>query len=501
MAHGTISKLRGLVTATAAIAATLALVPGVAVAASYDMASTPQPDTDVVTGAETGTLTVEGLVSGDTVYAYRFVESTYTQSSNSLNTVLASDGYGFTLDQLAKADDDTVKDYASDVLQRIGDTQSYQGIAGEDGTATISDLPFGEYLLVVQHGNTDSTVVYQHTIVNFVPSANDDNSGYEYDAEQTVGIKREDIGESFADGTTGKTVKNDGAWAELSDDYATGEWAEFKIEALVPAYDADAPTENKTFTITDEFPAQLKGVRNIEVTLEAEDGTEVTGLTGLDDNADATGFTVNLSGANFEKVASATKVVITFEAQVQDNLDPNTAYDNTATLKFSSNPWKTTDGGSATDDASIKNYGAFLKKVDDEGKALPGATFKLTKDGQDIATDLVTDNNGYVWVTGLDEGTYTFTETKAPNGYELAADPSTTGKKVDGTASTATFTPADGTEIANVVDFGTMKNVAAVLGGMLPTTGGMGTVAFTAAGVVIMAGAATFIVRARKNNN
>ncbi len=499
MAHGTISKLRGLVTATAAIAATLALVPGVAVAASYDVASTPQPDTAVVDGTETGKLTVEGLVSGDTVYAYRFVESTYTQSSNSLNTVLASDGYGFTLDELAGANDDAVKGYASDILQNLGDTEVHQGTAGENGTATISDLPFGEYLLVVQHGNTDSTVVYQHTIVNFVPSANDDNSGYEFDAEQTVGIKREDIGESFA--TNGKTVKNDGAWDELSDDYATDEWAEFKIEALVPAYDADAPVENKTFTITDEFPAQLKGVRNIKVMLENENGTEVTGLTGLENNEDATGFTVNLSGANFAKVASATKVVITFEAQVQENLAPNTEYDNTATLEFSSNPWKTADGGSATDDASIKNYGAFLKKVDEDGDALPGATFKLTKDGQDIATDLVTDANGFVWVTGLDEGTYTFTETKAPNGYELAANPSTTAKEVDGDASTATFTPADGTEIANVVDFGTMENVAAVLGGMLPTTGGMGTVAFTAAGVVIMAGAATFIVRARKNNN
>lgn len=498
MAHTTIKRLGGFAAVSAALIASLALTPGVAIADSYSTPSTPVPDTTVKTGAETGALTVEGLVPGDTVYAYRFVESTYTPSSNSLKTVLASDDYGFTLDQLAAAGNDTVKGYASDVLQNLGNTEVYQSTAGDNGTATISNLPFGEYLLVVQHGDTDSTVVYQHTIVNFVPFANDDNSGYEFDAEQTVGIKREDIGKSFA--TSGKTVKNDGEWDDLSDDYATGEWAEFKIEALVPAYDDDAPTANKTFTITDEFPAQLKGVRNIKVTLESENGSEVTDLTGLDDNDDATGFTVNLSDDNFAKVASATKVVITFEAQVQDNLDPNTEYDNSATLEFSSNPWKTDDGGSATDDASIKNYGAFLKKVDEEGNALPGATFKLTKDGQDIATDLVTDNNGFVWVTGLDEGAYIFTETKAPNGYELAANPSTNATMVDGDASTGTFKPADSAEIANVVDFGTMQNVAAVLGGMLPTTGGAGTVALTAAGVVLVAGAAAFIVRFRKEN-
>lgn len=498
MAHTTIKRLGGFAAVSAALIASLALTPGVAVADSYSTPSAPEPDTTVTTGAETGTLTVEGLVPGDTVYAYRFVESTYTPSSNSLNTVLASDGYGFTLNDLSTANDDTVKGYASDVLQNLGDTDFYQGAAGEGGIATISNLPFGEYLLVVQHGDTDSTVVYQHTIVNFVPSANDDKSGYKFDAEQTVGIKREDIGESFA--TNGKTVKNDGKWEDVSDDYATDEWAEFKIEALVPAYDADAPVENKTFTITDEFPAQLKGVRNIKVMLETEDGTQVTGLTGLDDNVEATGFTVDLSGENFAKVASATKVVITFEAQVQNNLAPNTEYDNTATLEFSSNPWKTADGGSATDDASIKNYGAFLKKVDENGDALPGATFKLTKDGQDIATDLVTDANGFVWVTGLDEGEYIFTETKAPNGYELAANPSTKETTVDGDASTETFKPANSAEIAKVVNFGTMQNVAAVLGGMLPTTGGAGTVALTAAGVVLVAGAAAFIVRSRKEN-
>ena len=34
----------------------------------------------------------------------------------------------------------------------------------------------------------------------------------------------------------------------------------------------------------------------------------------------------------------------------------------------------------------------------------------------------------------------------------------------------------------------------------LPETGGMGTVALTAAGVVLVAGAAAFIVRSRKQN-
>lgn len=497
MAHGITGKLRGMLAAFVAVIATLALVPAMAFAVTYVEAPETTFDVDVTTGAETGSLTVNGLEPGDTVKAYRFIESTYDADTNSLETRLVATGVSFTLDDIVKNANnaDTIKDYADELAGVYANKQTtYTGTANESGTAQIDSLPFGEYLLVVTHGDNTSTVVYQNTIVNFVPGLVD--GAYKFDGEQEITIKKTDIGESFAE--NGKQVKNDGAWAKVSDDYGKNNtWAEFQITALVPAYAADAPVANKTFKITDVFPAQLKGVQDLTVT--ANDGTTVNAdVTYTGGSADqATGFVVDMSGEAFAQLAGKTSVTISYKAQVQaDSMVPGTAYTNTATLEFSSNPFVSADGGKAEDTADVKNYGAFIKKVDEDGHALPNAVFELTFGDESIAEDLTTNDEGYVWVTGLGEGSYTFTETAAPDGYELAANPA---KTVTVNESAATASLSDYT--TGMVDFGEIVNVEAVLGGLLPTTGGMGTVAFTAAGVVIMAGAATFIVRARKNNN
>lgn len=61
-----------------------------------------------------------------------------------------------------------------------------------------------------------------------------------------------------------------------------------------------------------------------------------------------------------------------------------------------------------------------ITKVDKDNanKKLAGAEFMLTKNGQTVATK-TTDANGVATFTGLTEGTYTLTETKAPAGYGL----------------------------------------------------------------------------------
>lgn len=63
----------------------------------------------------------------------------------------------------------------------------------------------------------------------------------------------------------------------------------------------------------------------------------------------------------------------------------------------------------------------WLRKIDAEtGKGLQGAEFKITDAaGKIVKNNLVTDNEGYIKVNGLEKGHYTATEITAPIGYML----------------------------------------------------------------------------------
>nr|MCR5581327.1 LPXTG cell wall anchor domain-containing protein [Pseudobutyrivibrio sp.] len=94
---------------------------------------------------------------------------------------------------------------------------------------------------------------------------------------------------------------------------------------------------------------------------------------------------------------------------------------------------------------------------------------------------------GTLKVTGLDEGDYVFTETKAPNGYAKRAD-SVTVKVV-----------ADETQ--NVSVTGEAAYFINTKLSSLPFTGGMGTTIFTVLGVAIMAIAAALFFATKKSAN
>ena len=116
----------------------------------------------------------------------------------------------------------------------------------------------------------------------------------------------------------------------------------------------------------------------------------------------------------------------------------------------------------------------------------------LSTDSSSVArtTTLVTDSNGLIQIRGLDLGTYILTETKAPEDYQLPADPTTeivladdadASGKPDGILNNDT----DGTYEGTVVN---------AKPGILPSTGGIGTAVFTVCGILLMAGAVLLMV-------
>ena len=227
---------------------------------------------------------------------------------------------------------------------------------------------------------------------------------------------------------------------------------------------------------------------------------------------------------------------------------------NDAYLGVNTNPYDDGSYETTPTEETVYTYGFTVTKVDEKGEALPGVEFKLYSDekctdeikfkfvdkkngvytkateeqieaGTDITTALVSSEKGQIQVQGLACGDYYLKETKAPNGYVLPSDVikitlvdnkdaqggegpdgnlddctaegSTVVKDESGVSTFAMGGDEDDPVVLNNIFKFKVENKKP--GFNLPTTGGMGTVLFTAGGLVIMAcGAALVLVTLKK---
>lgn len=210
-------------------------------------------------------------------------------------------------------------------------------------------------------------------------------------------------------------------------------------------------------------------------------------------------------------------IIITYYAKVNTNAVIKNY--NKAFVKYGNDPDNTTD--STPDVVVVNTYELKIKKIDPDGNLLEGATFALYRteeeanaNNTDNAIRVSGGNGSYVVdpsgtnyemvsetadlggynlvVRGLDAGTYYLVETKAPEGYARGDGfiPVTIVKVDD---DTFTINDKDGN--------GYIIEVINNIGSLLPGTGGMGTMIFTAIGVVLILGVAgSFVISRRKKS-
>ena len=219
-----------------------------------------------------------------------------------------------------------------------------------------------------------------------------------------------------------------------------------------------------------------------------------------------------------------------FEADLSSVLENNThanqpiviAYEATVTDTQVGNNASIGDGDSesqfGTNDDELYTVQITINKKDaEDSEPLDGAEFVISKDDEEdenapqyyavfennkfvrwekptgdakIAGTPITAQNGTVTVTGLGEGTYHITETKAPDGYSI----NTNIKDVVVKAKTIEENQVDIESLKGKIDVLDTKLSA------LPSTGGIGTTIFTIAGCLIMiAAAGLFFVSRRKS--
>ena len=181
-------------------------------------------------------------------------------------------------------------------------------------------------------------------------------------------------------------------------------------------------------------------------------------------------------------------------------------HDNYFTAGYNENNPDNPDEPDKHDDSDADVYCTLftVNKKDQDGTALPGATFTLYKGTGDTKIPIksigsrTTTDAEYLSVfsfEGLDIGTYTLSETQTPSDEYVKAPDIEFVITETGTNGTFHFATTDA---STVFDNGVF-DITNTKGQNLPGTGGMGTVLFTVGGaaIVLLAGA-LFVVYLRK---
>lgn len=406
---------------------------------------------------------------------------------------------------------DTSKEFFSKIID-------YKSATAESANCVIEGLGYGYFLVTSGLGTTISLDSTNPTATIL-------------DKNQKGPSKDEDDGDGKYAVTldaNGNVVEN----SKLSDTSASyGEKVNFMVQFGTTNYEGENPITE--YIITDTLQTGMTyNLDNVKVfvgnTQLNADSYTVSPIISVEGGSS---FTITVPWNT--DYASPNKLIATYSAIVDENADiTNAGIKNTAKLSYKVNgETKTPDN--LQDEVITYLYALAIQKTDQNGSPLAGATFTLTDDNQQEikvngqngmysysangTATIESPADGKIIIKGLKAGTYRLKETKAPNGYNLLTEEKNiVATKAEQYKTTYYYTYENGTVTSVTVEEGATAPAGAVevssngmplvtpvtvinnAGGLLPSTGGIGTTIFYAAGIVLMAGAVFFVVRRKR---
>lgn len=447
--------------------------------------------------AETGTVTVQNVVSGKAYKIYRILDidthdSTYNSVVYKVNAkwkdFIKSTGRTY----FTSIDETTgvvvvEKDLTSENIAALAaaakawlGTHTIAADGEQTAGATDTSIQFtgkelGYYLLSSSSwGENNADAIFS------LSSSNPNVTVQEKNGKPTIDKK---IVENS------NTVENNTA--------GIGDYVQFKITVNV----IDGQPSN--YTIHDKMSDGLTFVNTTEHPVEVKVGTSILDTTQYSFNGtitDGCAFELKING---DILQPNDVVTVTYYGQVNSSAVINGDNTNEAKLTYG------TDGNSTWEKTTTKVFGfkVFKHAGTDTDHLLPGAEFRLyktvdettyyakfdnglltgwTTDATATGVTMTSNSDSALVLNGLDAGTYYLEETKAPDGYNKLTDPVTVTITEDGKVNETT----NGTVY--------VSNNA---GATLPSTGGMGTTLFYVIGGGLMVAAVVLLVTKKRMEN
>lgn len=479
--------------------------------------------------------TKDAKFAGKTVNAYKMFSATVSSDGGAVSHTLNDAWKPFFKNSVGLTDvtDANVNDKANEYVSKLSGEglKAFAAKASNWAQTKTNHITADATATVSQNAATDGKYTATFTGLDYgyyvvaVPGATVADTNSQYAAlvrvhSTTVGV---DIKGALP--TVDKKVQVGGTGKDATD-AKIGDTLTFTLTSTIPDMSAyDTYTFNFKDTLSKGLTfGQVDSVKVGDTALTTD--TDYTVATAPADNG-KTLLTVTMKNFKNQQANAGKKITVTYTATLnKDAVVGGAGNTNSAKIQYSNDPSTNGTGESEPSKVHVFTYGFTVDKYtgdkyDNAATRLAGAEFTLAlKNGTAISfvqvaagsatanavyrvakagetgttTTITTPANGKVEFRGLKNGEYTLTETKAPAGYNKLA--SAIGVKVNGQNNgtdttdatvTITYDNDNGSSNYNQTASNGVIPVQNKSGAILPGTGGMGTIAFTVIGVLVIA--------------